>query len=93
MITGIFTGLGVCAFITAIAVVWILLANGMPGAASVSAIQTAMFSKLMLGAIISAAIFKLTEVDPVSYGMTVGIYSCTAFPLVAYMFARPKDTK
>lgn len=81
-----------CAFITAIAVVWILLANKMPGTASISAIQTAMFSKLMLGAILSAAIFKLTDINPVAYGMTVGIYSCTAFPIVAYVIAK-KDMK
>ena len=88
MTQSILVGLAVCAFITLVASIFIWQARKLEGAASIAAVHTAMFSKLMMGAILSLAIMKFTNIDAMSYGMTVGLYSCIAFPMIAFMLVR-----
>ena len=92
MITAIIAALGVCAVITSVALFWIYIARNIDGPASIGAVQVAMFSKLMLGILFTIVIFMLTEIDPWVYSMTVGIYSCTAFPMLVYIAVKKDMT-
>jgi hypothetical protein len=60
------------------------------GMASISIIQASMLVKLMLSGVYTMALFKLVplEIEAWSYGMTVGLYSCVAFPIIAYYATR-----
>ena len=90
---GFLVGLAVCLFLTFVSGGFIWYARQIPGVASVSIIQTGMFSKFMLGVAISLAVIKLTTINVIAFGLTVGIYSCMAFPIIAYLMVKNDFSK
>ena len=91
--SGFLVALGVCFFLTFISGGFIWYARQIPGPASVAIIQTGMFVKFMLGAAFSLLVIKFAAVNVTVFGLTVGIYSCMAFPIVAYFMVRNDFTK
>jgi hypothetical protein len=86
---GFIAGLILCIVLTVIGVFSIMYSR-IHGMASISIIQASMLVKLMLSGVYTMALFKLVplEIEAWSYGMTVGLYSCVAFPIIAYYATR-----
>ena len=91
--SGFLLALGVCGFLTFISGGFIWYARQIPGPASVAIIQTGMFVKFMLGATLSLLVIKLATVNITVFGLTVGIYSCMAFPVVAFFMVKNDISK
>jgi len=85
---GFLVGLGVCLFLTFISGGFIWYSRQISGVASVTIIQAGMFAKLMLGITLSLVVFKFTTVNALTFGLTVGIYSCMVFPIIAYLIVK-----
>ncbi len=90
---GFLLALGVNAFLTFISGGFIWYAKRIPGIASITIVQTGMFVKFMLGASITLAVIKLTDVNVVAFGMTVGVFACMAFPVIAYQMVKDDFNK
>jgi hypothetical protein len=90
---GFLLALGACFFLTFISGGFIWYARQISGPASVAIIQTGMFVKFMLGASISLLVIKFAAVNVTVFGLTVGIYSCVAFPIVAFFMVKKDISK
>jgi hypothetical protein len=88
--SGLIAGLIVCTILTIIGVGFICYAKNIEGISSIYFIQTGMFLKLVLGCIFTLIIVKLVpyKVDLWSYAMTLGIYGCVIYPLIAFLMVR-----
>ena len=47
----------------------------------------------MLGGTIALAVIKLTNVNVIAFGMTMGVYACVAFPIIAYLMVKNDFTQ
>tara|TARA_B100000575_G_scaffold93865_1_gene74763 strand:- start:5240 stop:5515 length:276 start_codon:yes stop_codon:yes gene_type:complete len=86
--SGFLLAIGVSAFLTLVSGMFIWYSRQISGPSSVNIIQTGMFVKFMLGACITFFVINEVNVNPYIFGMTFGIYVCTAFPVVAYMMVK-----
>lgn len=84
--SGFIAGLILCIVLTVVGVFSIMYSRMIHGMASISIIQASMLVKLMLAGTYTMALFKLVplKIEAWSYGMTVGLYSCVVFPIIAY---------
>jgi len=90
---GFLLGLGVAAFLSLITVACIWFSRKIPGMASISIVQAGILIKVMMGSILSMAVFKFT--DPTyhnSYTITLGIYVCSILPLLSYFMVKKDCT-
>jgi len=85
--SGFIAGFIVSLILTMVGVLSILYSRTINGMSSITIIQSAMFAKLMLGCIFTLSIIKLSpyDIDLWSYALTIGVYACVVFPIIAYL--------
>jgi hypothetical protein len=90
--SGFIAGLVVSLILTSVGVLSILYSKTISGPASVAIIQAGMLVKLMLAGICTMALIKLSpyDVDLFGYAVTLGLYSCVAFPVIAYLMVKQR---
>ena len=88
--SGFITGLVVSLILTSVGVLSILYSKTISGPSSVAIIQAGMLVKLMLAGICTLTLIKLSpyDVDLFGYAVTLGLYSCVAFPVIAYLIVK-----
>lgn len=91
--SGFLLAIGVNIFLTLISGGFIWYSRQIPGPASLAIVQAGMFVKLMLGGTIALAVIKLTNVNVIAFGMTMGVYACVAFPIIAYLMVKNDFTQ
>jgi len=88
--SGFIAGLVVSLILTSVGVLSILYSKTISGPSSVAIIQAGMLVKLMLAGICTLTLIKLSpyDVDLFGYAVTLGLYSCVAFPVIAYLIIK-----
>ena len=88
--SGFIAGLIVCSILTVIGVGFIWYARNINGISSIHFVKTGMILKLNLGCIFTLIIVKLIpyKVDLWSYAITLGVYGCVVYPIIAFLMVR-----
>lgn len=88
--SGFIAGLVVSLILTSVGVLSILYSKTISGPSSVAIIQAGMLVKLMLAAICTLTLIKLSpyDVNLFTYAVTLGLYACVAFPVIAYLMVK-----
>ena len=60
---------------------------------AIGVIQLGMFVKFMLGVGISTIVIKFMPVNVIIFAMTVGLYVCIAFPIMAFLMVKNDISK
>ena len=90
---GFGVGVALCALLTLVNVGFIWYSKQMPGPTSVSVIQLGMFVKFVLGAGVSTLVIKFMPVNGIIFAITVGLYVCIAFPVMAFLMVKNDISK
>ena len=91
--SGFGVGVALCALLTLINVGFIWYSKQVSGPTSVSVIQLGMFVKFMLGVGVSTIVIKFMPVNVIIFAMTVGLYVCIAFPIMAFLMVKNDVSK
>jgi hypothetical protein len=88
--SGFIAGLVVSLILTIVGILSIFYSKTISGPSSVAIIQAGMLVKLMLAGIFTLALIKLSpyNIDLFGYAITLGLYSCIAFPVIAYLIVK-----
>jgi hypothetical protein len=90
--SGFIAGLVVSLILTSVGVLSILYSKTISGPSAVAIIQAGMLVKLMLAGICTMTLIKLSpyDVDLFGYAITLGLYACVAFPVIAYLMVKQR---
>jgi len=91
--SGFGVGVALCALLTLINIGFIWYSKRVPGPMAIGVIQLGMFVKFMLGVGVSTIVIKFVPVNAIIFAMTVGLYVCVAFPVMAFLAVKNDFTK
>lgn len=91
--SGFGIGVALCALLTLVNIGFIWYSKQVPGPTSINVVQLGMLVKFVLGAGISAIIIKYAVVNVIIFGLTVGLYVCIAFPVMAFFMVKNDVSK
>lgn len=91
--SGFGVGIALCALLTLINAGFIWYSKRVPGPMAIGVIQLGMFVKFMLGVGISTIVIKFMPVNVIIFAMTVGLYVCIAFPVMAFFMVKNDISK
>jgi len=91
--SGFGVGVALCVLLTLVNVGFIWYSKQIPGPTSVSVIQLGMFVKFVLGAGVSTLVIKFMPVNGIIFAITVGLYVCIAFPVMAFLMVKNDISK
>ncbi len=91
--SGFWIGVALCALLTFINAGFIWYSKQVNGPTAINVIQLGMFVKFILGAGISTIVLKFMSINGVIFAMTVGLYVCIAFPIMAFFMVKNDVSK